>query len=351
VDERDVMFARAARTPGTPAYQDYYARHPEHRGIDDRLRALPRLLEPGGKHYDERVCGEAKDYFDAIERIVPDRNLVEPWAGKMLNLTDVTRPVRDGLLRQGAYAVGFAALDQRFVYTHKGRFDSEYGGTVNLHHPFAAVFLVEMDFDAMRRAPEAPVIRESARQYFRAAVLAKTLQAALEQAGFSAKAHYDAHYDVILPPLAVAAGLGEMGRHNLLVADRAGTRVRIGAVTTDARVTPDRPVLLGVESFCRVCKKCAANCPARALSEGEKVPVRGIRIWPTRVERCYAYWRPSAQIAASAWPSARSLTRIRRSTGRCAQHSGGRRGWLAWRCGSKIGSTAAPGPSEKPNER
>jgi hypothetical protein len=28
VDERDTMFARAARRPGTAAYEDYYARRP-----------------------------------------------------------------------------------------------------------------------------------------------------------------------------------------------------------------------------------------------------------------------------------------------------------------------------------
>jgi len=122
-------------------------------------------------------------------------------------------------------------------------------------------------------------------------VMALTLEEALKAAGFGAKAHYDAHYDVILPPLAVGAGLGEMGRHNLLVADRAGTRVRIGAVTTDAPVRPGRPVSLGVDAFCRVCRKCAAACPSRALSEGEKVLVRGVPMWPTHVERCYGYWR------------------------------------------------------------
>ena len=36
----------------------------------------------------------------------------------------------------------------------------------------ALVFLVEMDIDEMRRAPEAPAIRESARQYLRASRIA-----------------------------------------------------------------------------------------------------------------------------------------------------------------------------------
>jgi reductive dehalogenase len=148
-----------------------------------------------------------------------------------------------------------------------------------------------MDHEAMRHAPRAPVIRESARQYFRAAHVSLVLEAAIRAAGHAAKAHYDAHYDVILPPLAVAAGLGEMGRHNILIADRYGSRVRIGAVTTDLPIAPGRPRSLGAERFCRICGRCADRCPSRALSRGGREVVRGVPKWPTNVERCMAYWR------------------------------------------------------------
>jgi reductive dehalogenase len=117
--------------------------------------------------------------------------------------------------------------------------------------------------------------------------------AAIRAAGHDARPHYDAHYDVILPPLAVRAGLGELGRNNILVADRYGSRVRIGAVTTDMAIAPGRPVDLGVAPFCEICKKCAENCPSRALSTGEREDVLAVRKWPTDVKRCYGYWRRS----------------------------------------------------------
>jgi ferredoxin len=48
---------------------------------------------------------------------------------------------------------------------------------------------------------------------------------------------------------------------------------------------------LGADHFCSSCRKCADNCPSRALSLEEKENVRGVWKWPTRVESCYAYWR------------------------------------------------------------
>ncbi|MCL4849727.1 MAG: hypothetical protein KJ066_24520, partial [Acidobacteria bacterium] len=192
------MFARAARRPGTPAYEDYYRRHPERQAVDDRLRALPELLLPGGRHYDERTCRDAIHYFHAIDEIAINAKDVERWASEVRAIGDVTHAVRDGLLRHGALGVGFAPIDPSAVYSHKGRFDGDYGQSVELRHPAAVVFLVEMDFDAMQHAPRAEVIRESARQYWRAAVLARTLEASLEAAGFETKAQYDAHYDVIV---------------------------------------------------------------------------------------------------------------------------------------------------------
>ena len=91
--------------------------------------------------------------------------------------------------------------------------------------------------------------------------------------------------------MAVAAGLGELGRHNLLIADRYGTRVRIGAVTAEAPLRADRRRSLGVRAFCAHCRKCADNCPPRALSAAAPVVVNGVEKWPTGVERCYRFWR------------------------------------------------------------
>jgi reductive dehalogenase len=291
VDERDTMFARMARHPGTTAYEDYYERRADLHQLDDRIRALPRLGKPGGFHYDEEICAEAEEWFSRIGDIRVDASKLAAWRERLGKASRPTRLVKEMVLSLGAVAAGCAPLDEAFLYTHKGRFDRDYGNPVELDHPSVLVFLVEMDHEAMQRAPRAEVIRESARQYYRAALIAKMTETVLAAAGYQAKAHYDANYDLILPPLAVRAGLGEMGRHNILIAGRFGTRVRIGAVSTDFPLDHDRPVSLGARRFCGVCKKCADNCPSHALSADEPVEVRGVEKWPTHIERCYRYWR------------------------------------------------------------
>jgi reductive dehalogenase len=291
VDERDTMFARMARVAGSPAYEEYYGRRPDLKRKDDHLRRMPRLCEPGGAHYHPEISLEAERWFEAIGAIEPDPAAVDERAERIAAASDPGAAVKAMARELGAVAAGATALDPAYVYSHKGRLDHDYGHAIALDHPSILVFLVEMDHGAMTRAPRAETLRESARQYYRSARIGMTIAAVLERLGYGAKPHYDAHYDVILPPLAVAAGLGEVGRNNILVSKDHGARVRIGGVSTDFPLAHDAPISLGLQRFCEVCRKCAEHCPARALSEGEREEVRGVARWPTHVERCYGYWR------------------------------------------------------------
>ena len=69
---------------------------------------------------------------------------------------------------------------------------------------------------------------------------------------------------------AVAAGLGVLGRHNLLLHPRFGTRVAITSLLTDL-VIPEDPKL--EEALCINCNLCVTNCPAHALDEAGKTDV------------------------------------------------------------------------------
>ncbi|MBS3820029.1 epoxyqueuosine reductase [bacterium] len=59
------------------------------------------------------------------------------------------------------------------------------------------------------------------------------------------------------------AGLGWIGRHNLLVNPKMGSRFRLVSVLTDIPLPPDEPLGFG----CGECRECLDSCPARAIGE------------------------------------------------------------------------------------
>ncbi len=72
---------------------------------------------------------------------------------------------------------------------------------------------------------------------------------------------------VSLRHVAQAAGLGALGKNNLLLTPHLGPRVRLGAVVTTADLDPDKP---SSADLCKDCEACIASCPVDALSEPGK---------------------------------------------------------------------------------
>ncbi|MDP8208563.1 MAG: reductive dehalogenase domain-containing protein [Candidatus Electryonea clarkiae] len=290
-DERDTLFARIARVDGTPQYEEYYSRNKHLKSDDDRSRSKPRLCSEGTKHYHPTYSPQTRKYFEEIEEIEADRIVVKGLKKKLEDSKNPDAALKEIIISLGAVSVGYTKLDREYIYKYKGRRDFHYGEPNNLDHPSAIIFLTEMDFDRMQRSPDAEATLETSLQYHRAAIIAITITETLKSLGYQAESNFDAHYDLILPPLAVNAGLGELGRNNILIADRYGSRVRIGAISTNFPLKYDSPIYLGAADFCEICKKCADNCPPKALSTGERENILGVQKWGTRVEQCYGYWR------------------------------------------------------------
>jgi len=93
---------------------------------------------------------------------------------------------------------------------------------------------------------------------------------------------------VSLRHVAQAAGLGVLGRNNLLITPHRGPRVRLGAVVTTASLDPDEPISL---DLCTDCDACVAACPVEALSEpGRTHTGRCVRqIFPHGLSRLITY--------------------------------------------------------------
>jgi reductive dehalogenase len=98
-------------------------------------------------------------------------------------------------------------------------------------------------------------------------------------------------------PLAMAAGLGELGRMGLLVTAAFGPRVRLCKVFTDIPLTFDNYRPFGVTEFCETCSKCAQSCPSRSISFGEPTIEgpstsnhSGVSKWYINPDTCFLFW-------------------------------------------------------------
>jgi epoxyqueuosine reductase QueG len=60
------------------------------------------------------------------------------------------------------------------------------------------------------------------------------------------------------------AGLGWIGKSNLLINPVHGARVRYATVLTDAELPYDRPI----DNTCGACRRCAVACPGQAIGDG-----------------------------------------------------------------------------------
>jgi epoxyqueuosine reductase QueG len=63
--------------------------------------------------------------------------------------------------------------------------------------------------------------------------------------------------------IGVLAGLGWIGRNNLLVNNKLGARIRLATILTNMPLKVDKPLKTG----CGVCRRCLEICPAGAIKE------------------------------------------------------------------------------------
>jgi reductive dehalogenase len=231
----------------------------------------------------------------AMQLATPDKVKLQP-RGPSLDLSpeEATERVKGYARHVGADLVGVTEIDSRWTYSHRGMAlplaGEEWGTEIELAHRYAIVFAEEMSRDMIASAPHTPSAVESMHRYVDGAVIANQVAGYVANLGYSATANHLSRYDCLLVPLAVDAGMGEMGRLGYLMTREFGPRQRLSAVTTDLPLVPDRPVDIGVQDFCRICRKCAVCCPSRSIPEGDPEKVNGSLRWKLNEMTCFDYW-------------------------------------------------------------
>jgi reductive dehalogenase len=307
-DERDQVFARnRSLPPGSEQYRMFYREHPQWEEHDAKRRERGGPLGSPGTidkpHEGPNVAALFASF--SIPPHLGSSHIVQPKAHPhfheeriSLSPEEATNRVKGFALHLGADLVGITELNPLWVYSRRGEifWDNweEWGTEIEIADRYAIVFAMEMSKDMVWAAPHTASTVESGVVYAKGAFIATEIACFISNLGanlgYSAKANHLRHYDTLLVPMAVDAGLGELGRFGYLITKEFGPRVRLGCVTTDLPLIPDRPVDIGVEDFCSRCMKCAHCCPSKSIPFDAPREVNGTLRWKLNAETCFDYW-------------------------------------------------------------
>jgi ferredoxin len=223
------------------------------------------------------------------------RPLVDGMAAKQIAPIPADPPGLSRHIKEAAYflradAVGICELPPYAVYSHNFDPDNPDGDgiPVDLNHKYAIAILVDQDWPTAEAFSGHDWISNamSMLAYSNSGFIAIILADYIRRLGYPARAHYSANYQVVLPPILLWAGLGEMSRiGDCILHPFLGPRFKGAVVTTDLPLAPDKPVDFGLQDFCSKCKKCARECPSGAISDGKEM-FNGYEKWPVDAQKC-----------------------------------------------------------------
>lgn len=212
----------------------------------------------------------------------------------------MSRHIKNLAFFLNADEVGIGVLPQYAVYTHQappmpqvlaGTADFSQSQPVDLsHHKYVIAVLVDQDLRTMLGSTgyDGVSASQSMQAYLFSGVIACTIAAYIRNLGYSARASHFSNYSLAMPPVLIAAGLGEMSRTGECVLHpRLGFRHKAACVTTDLPLMPDSPIDFGLREFCSHCMKCAEECPNGSISlERDQKEFNGYLKWVGDMKQC-----------------------------------------------------------------
>jgi Pyruvate/2-oxoacid:ferredoxin oxidoreductase delta subunit len=208
--------------------------------------------------------------------IVARRNTAPP------DPSDAALLIKEAARRFGASLAGITKMDASFCYRDSSP-DFQYA--ISVAWP--------MDREEMLHTPSQRSNREimdAYRQVNRVAIkLANFIRSLGHPAQASTNLAPGSSTEVLHVPIAIEAGLGQLGKHGSLITAEFGSNVRLATVLTDLPLAIDQPRDLGVDDLCRNCRICETNCPPHAIFS-EKQTVRGQKRWYVNFDKCAPYF-------------------------------------------------------------
>jgi ferredoxin len=199
----------------------------------------------------------------------------------------LTTLVRSFALAHEADEVGIAPMDPAWVFEG-----------YRIEHPWVIVLALAHNYERLREVPFDETngigVCDVGDQYARGTRSSYNLANWIRSQGYNADPYPGpmAGALLLIPP-AIAAGLGELGKHGSLISPRFGSGVRLAGVTTDMPLLPSAPRRFGADEFCANCQVCTQACPPGAITPRKQM-VRGVERWYVDFDKCIPYFAEAA---------------------------------------------------------
>jgi len=311
-DERDNVQSRNTLEPGTDEYIEFYARHPEWESVDAKTREISK--HHVGHLLDGLFLGAE---VESVARRGMEVMVDGPVAGHRFELKPerASEKLKGFARHLGADLVRIGPLNPAFVYTHVGKTWNDparsHGAPITLSHRHAISIAVALDPVIHKAGPVLAMTTDVMSAYNKLATIATILAGYIRSLGYPARAHVVSNYQVLCVPVAIDAGMGELGRHGIMMTRELGSCLKLATVTTDLPLAYDPPVDIGVAEFCNDCSICAQRCPTGAISRGKMRSVRGVEKWSINAQACFRVWNETGTdcgicVAACPWTKPRT---------------------------------------------
>ena len=230
------------------------------------------------------------DTFTAHDEGWPEPYPFESPEDATKNLRKVARFIGAGLL-------GICANDERWLYSARFSEKTKESKPIDIPDGIPNVIVIgePMDLELTMTVPSALSGTATGMGYTHDSVTLLSITQYIRNLGYTAIASMNDSSLAI--PLAVQAGLGEVGRHSLLITPEYGPRLRLGKIYTDMPLVHDKPKKFGLKEFCDICQRCSEECPPRAIAKEAPSKLahsvsnlKGVTKWTTIAEKCFKFW-------------------------------------------------------------
>ena len=292
-DQRKTIFGRMMHDKNADFYQKgLYSKVPE---------KLDRNEEGYSRIDFARMIGSwtVYDYFHSAfswEKLSQSHSVMDQPCLEKQPIEDIglmTEEIKKTAKKYGASLVGITKINRDWVYSH-----NRDGERIEIPEEFeyAIVMAIKMDPDAIKTSPRYTACIETGTAYSKMAFCIGNMAEFLRTLGY--KAIPMGNDTSLSIPLAIDAGLGELGRNGLLITPEYGPCVRICKVFTDMPLQTDEPVEFGVQKKCRRCNRCAEACEVDAIGTDPEPSFKiacpsnnkGILRWAVNHDECYKFW-------------------------------------------------------------